>query len=233
MIKDEPLVLLRIKVSDTIRHRKFGDLLVLEVREDLPQFITVHGNLSLNRAAKETNITHINGVAVDESMLFVATPYVPALTEKVETPNLIEFPVIEEPRPATSTPQPTAVTGKQRKFHEPVPRTIDARLVEFLSTNRDKVNIRIHWSELIEDKVRDYFLRNKLKEETNWIRPLKSQQYGIAGTVDFPTPPAYLFPLGVKSTEKEGRTFVNNVEYALGLILLGFRANKSAKRAEA
>jgi hypothetical protein len=230
--QDEPLVLLRIEVGDTIRHRKFGDLLVLEVREDLPQFITVYGNLSLNRAAKETQITHINGAVVDESMLYVATPYVSSLGEvvAVPAPELIPFPVIEEPRPSISIPLPPAVKPRERKFHEPVPRMIDARLVKFLSENRNKVNIRLHWSEGIEGKVRDYFRRHNLEESTEWIRPLKSKMYAMSGEISFPTPPAYLFPLGVKSKNVKGRTFINNAEYALGLVLLGFSANKSARK---
>lgn len=146
--------------------------------------------------------------------------------------TVVEFPIIEESRPydSASISQKKEVQVKERRFHEPVPATIDATLLHFLTVNKSEVNIRLHWSELIDDKVRGYFQRNGLEQATSNIRPLKSEQYGLAGTVDFPLPPSFLMKrLGVDFKEKKGKVVINNVEYALGLVLLGFEPNKSAK----
>lgn len=145
--------------------------------------------------------------------------------------SVVEFPIIEEPRPSeSSTITAKEKPVKERRFHEPVPRTINAQLLQFFSVNKGDLNIRIHWGELVDSKARDYFRRNGLEQATSNIRPLKNKQYAISGTVDFSLPPAYLMKhIGVSYKEENGRVVIHNVEYALGLVLLGFEPNKSAK----
>ncbi len=124
--------------------------------------------------------------------------------------------------------------GVKKVFHQPAVFEAPKTLVNFLKVNEQSVHIRLHWGQLCDTEARKTFEKLGITKETDLIRPLENEQYGISGTVQFPEPPNFLmqeikkFDLTLRPMG-DGILETHSASFALSLIQAGFKADRSAR----
>lgn len=122
----------------------------------------------------------------------------------------------------------------KRAFHAPNPVDVPETFLNFLKANASSVHIRLHWGSLCDKEARALFQKMDINDETDAIRPLDNEQYGISGTVQFPEPPSFLLKeihrldLNIRPLD-EGMLETHSASLALSLIKAGLKADKSAR----